>query len=155
MRYVFFFASIAVIWAVFLVLARFKRITTESLFVGVLTVIYSLVFDIVFGEYFNLYYYISPKYSVLYILLAAVLVYPPLNIIYTLFLPGRRNLILAYTLVWIAFMMAFELLSFRTGTIVLTGWKVFPWSIVTYIVTYLWVYNSYVFFSKRYWRRFV
>jgi hypothetical protein len=46
-------------------------------------------------------------------------------------------------------MLAFEVASFYTGTVVLTGWRVIPWSIVTYAVTFGWINLLFRYMKKR------
>jgi hypothetical protein len=65
--------------------------------------------------------------------------YPVIDVIYTFFLPERAYPTIIYTAAWTACMLVFEFASFYTRTVVLTGWKVFPWSIITYIITFAWI----------------
>jgi len=81
--------------------------------------------------------------------MSAILLYPSLNIMYTMFLPKDKKAVLGYTIAWMAAMMIFEYFSVMFGTVVFTGWTPFPWSVVTYVVTYLWVYLTYRYLSKR------
>jgi len=68
---------------------------------------------------------------------------------YTMFLPKDKKAVLGYTIAWMAAMMIFEYFSVMFGTVVFTGWTPFPWSVVTYVVTYLWVYLTYRYLSKK------
>jgi len=117
--------------------------------VGIMTVAYSMVYETVLGGYFRLYYYLNPQDSLIYIVLSAILLYPALNIIYTMFLPKKKKAVLGYSVAWIAAMLIFEYFSVKLQTIVFTGWKPVPWSLVTYIVTYLWIYLIYQYLSKK------
>jgi hypothetical protein len=110
---------------------------------------YSLLYETILGEYSELYYYINKENSLLYIVLSAVLLYPEIEVIYTLFLPEKAYPAIFYTGIWIILMLIFELVSFYTGTVVLTGWKVIPWSVVTYMVTFLWINLLYRTLEKR------
>lgn len=145
MSYWFFFISLIIIWIIFITVIYFRRPKTGHLAVAILTIIYSLAFDIIFGEQLKLYHYISKQESSLYLLLSGIFLYPLLHIIYLVFLPAKKQ-IPVYTMLWIAAMLFFEYLSIKTGTIVLTGWRVFPWSIITYVITYLLIItlNSYL-----------
>ncbi|HQL36058.1 MAG TPA: hypothetical protein PLG67_05620, partial [Bacillota bacterium] len=55
------------------------------------------------------------------------------------FLPERIKPAVVYTFIWIILLLAFEILSLYARTIVFTGWRIVPWSIVTYIFTFVWV----------------
>lgn len=136
MQYTFFYISIPIVISTFIICVQKKKLGLQNIFVGIVTIAYSMIYEVLFGEYLGLYYYISPKLSVFFIILSATLIYPFLNMIYTLFLPKRFMSILLYTIFWILFMFAFELISLHFKTIVLTGWSIFPWSLVTYIFTY-------------------
>ena len=135
----FFYASIAAIWIVFLICAVKKPVTLKHLIVAITAMGYSLLYETWLGEYTGLYYYINKEHSLLYIILSAVLLYPVIEVIYTMFLPEKSYPAAVYTVVWVVLMLAFELASFYAGTIVLTGWRVIPWSLITYIVTFIWI----------------
>ncbi|HAA43571.1 MAG TPA: hypothetical protein DCE02_06180 [Ruminiclostridium sp.] len=77
------------------------------------------------------------------------LLYPALNVIYVLFLPKEIKKAFVYTVFWMATMIIFEYVSLLTKTIVFTGWKPMPWSLITYIGTYLWVYTLYKFMERK------
>lgn len=149
MEYGFFYGSIIILWIIFIICMHFKPVTLANIIIGITTIAYSLLYEILLGEYFDLYYYIRENQSILYILLAGIFVYPILNIIYTLFLPKKIKPILIYTGLWIIAMLIFEYLSLLTKTVVFTGWKIFPWSPLTYVLTYLWVYLFYRYLEKR------
>ncbi|OCL27171.1 hypothetical protein U472_06760 [Orenia metallireducens] len=149
MEYSFFYGSIVVLWTILGVCMYFKTIKLKHLIIGITTIAYSLLYEVLLGEYLDLYYYIKDKESILYTLLAGILVYPILNIIYTLFLPKKTRPVLIYTGLWIIAMLIFEYLSLLTKTVVFTGWRMIPWSPLTYMVNYLWIYLFYRYLEKR------
>lgn len=135
----FFYISAAVTWLIFLICAVKKKLTLKHTLIAITAMGYSLLYETILGEYIGLYFYISKENSLLYIVLSAVLIYPEIEVIYTLFLPESVYAAVPYTIAWTILMLAFELASLYTGTIVLTGWKVIPWSIATYLFTFLWI----------------
>jgi hypothetical protein len=139
MPYTFFYVSIIAIIILFFVISYFKPVGLNNIMIGITTIGYTMVYDIIFGDRFKLYYYISPSVSTFYIVLASVFLYPLLNMIYTLYLPGKIKNILIYTGAWIVLMILFEYISLLAHAIVFTGWKPVPWSFITYIVTYIWI----------------
>lgn len=139
MAILFFYISIAAAWAALLALSIKRPPSLRHLMVVIAAIGYSLLFETSLGEYAGLYYYIDKENSLFYIILAAVLLYPVIDVIYTFFLPERAYPAIFYTTAWTACMLIFELASFSTHTVVLTGWKVFPWSIITYMVTFAWI----------------
>ncbi|MCX7921700.1 MAG: hypothetical protein N3B21_06765 [Clostridia bacterium] len=143
MEYTAFFVSIAVVWVLFFISIYLRPLRLSNIIIGVTTVGYSLIFDIILGDTLKLYYYINPQVSTIYIVLSAVILYPLTNIVYTLFLPTGRRAVLAYTALWIAGMLIFEYITLLTRTIVFTGWRPVPWSFVTYVITYIWIYFFY------------
>jgi len=149
MEYGFFYGSIIILWIIFIICIHFKPATLANTIIGITTVAYSLLYETLLGEYFKLYYYIEPQKSILYIILAGLLIYPVLNIIYTMFLPAKIKPILVYTSLWTIAMLVFEYASILTKTVVFTGWQMFPWSLITYILTYLWIYLFYSYLEKR------
>lgn len=149
MSVAFFYSSIILALIALGFSLYFRRLNLAGITIGITSIGYSLAFDNLFGHYFGLYYYITPKDSTMYTIIAGILLYPVLNVIYTLFLPNQTNKVLTYTLIWIAAMMVFEHLNFAAGTVVLTGWKVIPWSVVIYIVTYGWVYIFYRYLTHK------
>lgn len=147
MKYSLFYASIFIGWVVFFFSYHRWRPGLPHIIIGLATVGYSMTYETILGVWGRLYYYLDPVNSPLYITIASVLIYPVINMLYTLFLPPKR--VLSYTLLWIMGMLLFEWFGVSQGIVVFTGWKVIPWSIVTYIVTYLWVYALYQILKKR------
>lgn len=150
MPYMFFYASLFTIWIVFALISHTVRLNINHLLIGIATVAYSAVFDTVLGTINGLYYYVSPGESQMYIILAALLIYPFVNIIYVAFLPEKTKEAIVYTVFWIAAMLLFEYFSVITRTIVFTGWRPFPWSVIAYILTYAWVIPLYNYSSRKY-----
>ncbi|HYE82592.1 MAG TPA: hypothetical protein VEG39_10575 [Clostridia bacterium] len=135
----FFYTSIAATWIVLFICTAKRPLTFKHIMITIAAIGYSLLYEISLGEYAGLYYYINPEDSLAYLILASVLLYPVINVIYIIFLPEKAYPAAIYTAVWVAFMLLFELASIYTRTVVLTGWRVFPWSIVTYIATFVWI----------------
>ena len=149
MEFKFFYFSIASVILIFAVCIYFKPLRLSHVIIGMASVAYSILFDIILGQQFGLYYYISSQYSILCIVISGVFIYPLLNVIYTLFLPENRKTVFIYTGFWIAAMLLFEYLSLLFKTIVLTGWRVVPWSFVAYGVTYTWIFFFYRYVTAR------
>jgi len=149
MAYIFFYSSIAVLLITFLICCNFRKLKLPNIIIGLTTVGYSLISDILLGDQFKLFYYINPQVSTLYMILSAVLIYAVLNIAYTMFLPKKHKNALIYTVGWIVALLLFEYASLLTKALIFTGWKPFPWSIVTYIVAYVWIYFFYSFLTKK------
>ena len=149
MAVMFFYISIAAVWAALLAFSIKRPPSMGHLMVAISAIGYSLFFEAFLGEYKGLYYYIYKENSLFYILVAAVLLYPVIDVIYTFFLPERAYPAILYTTAWIACMLVFEFASLYTRTVVLTGWKVFPWSIITYIVTFAWINLLYRSLKRR------
>ncbi len=149
MAIAFFYGSIGAIWVAFFVCAVKKPLTFKHIMVFIAAIGYSLLFEASLGEYAGLYYYINPEDSLFYIIVSAVLIYPINEVIYTMFLPEKAYPAVMYTAAWIVLMLAFELTSIYTRTVVLTGWRVMPWSIVTYIVTFSWINLLFRYLKKR------
>jgi len=143
MEYITFYASVIIVWIVFGISTYLRPLNFKNVVIGITTVGYSLSFDTLFGTYMGLYNYINIKESPLYIILSAIFIYPMLNMVYTMFLPDKKRAAFIYTGLWIAAMLLFEYLTLLSGTIILTGWRPMPWSIVTYVTTYLWIYFLY------------
>ncbi|HYF75076.1 MAG TPA: hypothetical protein VD757_00705 [Candidatus Nitrosocosmicus sp.] len=139
MAVMFFYCSIAATWMLFFLCILKRPLTFRHIIIAIAGIGYSLLYETILGEYNDLYYYIDPEKSLLYIILSAVTIYPVIEIIYAIFLPDKALPALFYTALWIILMLAFEYASLYTGTLVLTGWKVIPWSIITYVVTYGWL----------------
>jgi len=149
MGYVFFYLSLFGVLISLIICLYFKPLDFRKAVIGIMTVAYSMIYETVLSGYLSLYYYLNPRDSVIYIVMSAILLYPSLNIMYTMFLPKDKKAVLGYTIAWMAAMMIFEYFSVMFGTVVFTGWTPFPWSVVTYVVTYLWVYLTYRYLSKK------
>ncbi len=149
MAVTFIYGSIAGVWIVLMISAFIRPVTFKSIMVGITGVGYSLLFECVLGEQYGLYYYVRPEVSLFYIIITAVFLYPILEIIYTLFLPNKFRPALIYTFLWIILMLVFELISMYTKSVILTGWKVMPWSIITYIATFGWVNLLFRYIKRR------
>jgi hypothetical protein len=146
----FLFAFTITVLIVFAIVTRYKTPDIRHLIIGITSIAYSMTYDIIFGDIFELYYYIDLRYSTLYMVIEGILLYPALNIIYTLFLPQRLSNTLYYTIYWIAGVFLLEHITILTRTIVLTGWNVLPWSILTYIVTFLWINLLYRYLTGKF-----
>lgn len=134
MNQLFFYGSIGVLLVIFLAALGKKQFSMRHFILMMGYSLYNLIFELIFGEILDLYYYIDKEVSLIYIILAAIFLYPLIAVLYILFLPaGKKKL--WYTTCFITGVFILELISLRTGTILLTGWKVIPWSIVTYIVS--------------------
>lgn len=132
---IFFYGIIIISWIVFLLVIRERRLKMRYLFLWAAYSLFSLTYEVLFGEILNLYYYISPEKSLLYILLASYFLYPLIAVVYAIYLPEIKRSLL-YTCGWIVFVLLLELGSIYTKTIVLTGWRIIPWSIITYVLTF-------------------
>ncbi len=136
MEYTFFYMSIIITWIVFLVIIKLRPPRLSHLIIGIASVGYSAIYDMVLGGHYKLYHYISTDVSLLYTAIASLLVYPPLYILYVLLLPTRKLWKLVYTIGWTIALLIYEFITLYFKTVVLTGWRVFPWSVVTYIATF-------------------
>ena len=148
MEYTFFWASAAVSVLLLAAAAILKGTNLPVWIIGITSIAYSMVYEIIFGDRLGLYYYITPEESTLYILLGALFIYTPLNIVYVIFLPESRKKILIYTAIWIGAMLVFEYASVLIRSVIFTGWKPIPWSIVTYTVTYTWIILFYRYMMR-------
>lgn len=149
MALVYFYGSITVVIIIFLLFVLKKTITFKHIVIYISGIGYSLLYETVFGEYAGLYHYINKSDSLFYIIVSGVLLYPVIDAIYALFLPERVKPAILYTIIWLVLMIASELLSIYTKTIVFTGWKLMPWSIVTYIFTFIWINLLFRYMKKR------
>ncbi|MCL6459180.1 MAG: hypothetical protein K6T85_14335, partial [Gorillibacterium sp.] len=105
--------------------------------VYLLAVAFGLSFEMAFGIHMKLFHYYQPSESPYWILLMGLIVYPAFHIVYlNLLLVPELHLSrwLIHTVLWIAFMISFEYVTILLKIVVFTGWDMWPWSIVTYIV---------------------
>ena len=149
MAYLFFYTSTVAALILFLIICTLRELRLENIIIGLTTVGYSLVHDVLLGDHFKLFYYIAPASSTLFMIISAGLLYPFLNMTYTMFLPGRFKHAMIYTACWILAMLMFEHASILTKTVVFTGWVPIPWSLVIYLFTYAWIYLFYRFLLKK------
>lgn len=145
MAKLFFYVSILALMAVFFITIRKKQFRVRHMFLMITYSLYNLVFELIFGEIFELYYYINKAHSLIYIIIAAIFLYPVIAVLYILYLPAGSKVLL-FTSGCIILTLIFEIMSLCAGTIVLTGWKVIPWSVVTYIVSFglIYMFNRYM-----------
>lgn len=134
----FYYGSILITWIVLFFALKKRTFKLRHLFLWITYSLYSLTYEMLFGVILHLYYYITPETSAAYIIVASLLLYPVMIILYSLFLPRKK--VLWYTMGWILLFQMLELLSIYTRTVVLIGWEIIPWSPVTYLLTYLFVY---------------
>lgn len=139
MAYGFFYIYLLLIWVVLFICSRCKDTGYPHLIIGITSAAYSLAFDMLFGDWLKLYYYLDTANSAFFMVLSGIFIYPVLNIIYTLFLPAKSRHIIFYTAAWIAGMLIFEYLTIFQKIIVLTGWTPMPMSLLLYAFTYLWI----------------
>jgi len=136
----FFFLSLATVLVTFFISTRIRPLKLHHFIVGLISAAFSVIFDTFFGKYLGLYYYVSKESSIVYMVIAGIFIYPVINMLYVMFLPDNRNSALVYTIMLFVGMLIFEYLSIITRTLVFTGWKPIPWSIITYAFTFTWVY---------------
>lgn len=149
MNYIFFYSSIIVLIIGFIICCKIRALRLSNVIIGITTVGYSLINDTLFGNHFHLFYYISLNETNLFMILAALFLYPILNMIYTMFLPVKSKNISIYTICWIVLLLVFEYFSLKTRSLIFTGWQPIPWSIVSYIVAYLWIFYFYRYLTKK------
>lgn len=149
MAYAYFYGYMVLIWVVLLISIRYRQLNSKHVYVGIATIAYSLTYEIILGDWLGLYHYLDKTNSPLYIVLAGILIYPLLNILYVLFLPINTKNLLPYTGAWITVMLLFEYITVIQKIIVMTGWKPIPWSIATYVFTYLWINMLYRYLENR------
>lgn len=135
------YICLAVTLAAVLILIKLGKIKLTprfTLIVYLLAVAFGLTFEIGLGIYLGLFHYYNVKDSPFWILLMALFFYPAYHIVYIgLLAPNltvKRWLI--HTLLWTVFMLAFEYGTIRLDIVVLTGWLIWPWSPLTYIIVY-------------------
>jgi hypothetical protein len=150
MNYALVYISIAAVWLVLFFLSGRKNIETPHIITAIISAVYSLSFDSILGEHFGLYHYINSQVSIPYMVISGVFIYPLLNLFYLLFMPsGGYKRILPYVSAWIIAMLIYEALSIATGTVVFTGWRPIPWSIITYVSTYAWMTLLFLHLKKK------
>lgn len=149
MAYYTIYISLVLVWIIFIVSFHWKPLRLPGFLIGLATIVFSLAYDLLFGEILKLYHYITPEQSVQYLLLCGIFLYPLLNILYVNFLPCGTSKILIYTGLWMISMMVFEGLTLWTKSLVFTGWRFFPWSILTYLFNYAWVLWFYGYLVKK------
>lgn len=143
------YLSVAIFLIALLYMARKRKFGVPHVTTALASSVYSLSYESILGEYLGLYHYISREVSIPYMVVSGVLIYPVLNLIYLAYIPkGRPVKILLYAAFWIIAMHIYEMAAIAAGTIVLTGWGVFPWSTITYIVTYAWMTALYFCLRK-------
>ncbi len=133
----FFYCSILIFWIALFIVARIRPFKLHHLFLWLIYSLYSLCFEAFFGEVLKLYYYIAPGASILFILLGSLLLYPLTAVLYVLLFP--KKMVLWYTVGWIVLLQGLEIVSIYTRTIVLTGWRIIPWSPLTYLISFLFI----------------
>ncbi len=138
-KHIVIYVSIITAWLILAYISRRKKFGAPHIITVLASSVYSLSYDSLLGEYLGLYHYADRSVSIPYMILTGVLLYPLLNLFYLLFLPEKIICIIQYAAVWIVAMLAFEALTIAAGSVVFTGWNPVPWSVVTYIVTYLWI----------------
>jgi len=149
MAYVNFYIYLILMCTAFLVINHIRPFSFRIIIIGVTTAAYSLTFDMLLGNWQGLYYYLDSKNSALYMVLSGIFIYPVVNMIYVLFLPKRLKYLLIYTAIWIVGMLLFEYVTVWQKIVIFTGWKVIPWSLVTYVFTYLWVNLMYGYVKRK------
>ena len=144
-----FYGAIAAAWIIFLICALKKSISFKHIIVAIAGMGFSLLYETALGEYAGLYHYINQSDSLLYIIISGVFLYPVIEMLYALFLPERIKPAIVYTVICIMLLLVFEILSLYTRTIVFTGWRIVPWSIATYILTFVWVNLLFRYLKKK------
>lgn len=141
----FFYSLLIILIAVFFAALQKKRFRIRYMFLMISYSLYNLVFELIFGEIFDLYYYIEEADSLIYILISAVFIYPLIAALYIYFLPEGKKAFW-YTSGFIIAILILEIVSLYTRTIVFTGWRLIPWSVITYIVSFglIYVYNNFL-----------
>jgi hypothetical protein len=131
------YGAIVVSWVILLSLYKMKKIKLPLITVAVLylfAVAFGLTYEFTLGEVLSLYHYYDPESSAYWILLMGVFAYPIYHVLYANWLeaPIRFTRWLLYTSLWVLLMLASEYWSIANKVVVLTGWRIWPWSIVTY-----------------------
>ena len=149
MAYTFFFIYLILICSALFICNSFRRIKLGHIIIGITSAAYSIAVDIIIGDNLGYYFYLDHGRSTFYIVVAGILIYPVLNIIYVLFLPERGRRFLVYTALWTIAMILFEYLTLKQRIVVFTGWKPIPWSLALYALTYLWINIFYRYLKRK------
>jgi len=87
----FFYGLIVATMAIFVISSGKQRFNMRHVFLMISYSLYNLVFELIFGEILDMYYYIDKAHSLIYIIIASVFLYPLLAVLYIFFLPGKAK----------------------------------------------------------------
>lgn len=137
------YGTILFSWLVVALLYRFHLIRLEPIlivFIYLFGIAYGLTYEFTLGQWFGLYhYYKDPDASAYWILLMGVFSYPVYHVLYVNWAVYQRTFVnwLLYTMLCTAVLLFSEYWSVNMGVVVFTGWRIWPWSIVTYTTAFV------------------
>ncbi|WP_237266829.1 hypothetical protein [Thermoclostridium stercorarium] len=144
MNVLFFYASIVALLVIFFITVMKKKFTVRHMVLMLGYGLYNLIFELIFGEILGLYYYIEKGHSLVYTIIASLFLYPVIAILYVFYLPERKKVV--YTAGFTVAALIMEIFSLYSQTIVLTGWRILPWSVISYMVSFYLInlFNSFL-----------
>ncbi len=115
-----------------------KRVSFADAMMAHMAVTLSFAFDMIICKQLKMYHYVSCKYGAVNSLLAGLLAFPAISIIFTSFLPKTKMKIGMYIGIWTVALTLLELYIAKPLDIILYDkWRILPWSPVVYIVSFI------------------
>jgi hypothetical protein len=134
--------------ALSLILAAISMVIHKPRFIDLQIVIMVIALvmscDMLFCKQYGLYHYVNKEYKGWYSLWANFLIIPALGLIFIKFVPCSLKAVSLYILSWAVTFTLFELfITEQVGILYYTGWKVFPYSSVGYVIAFTLEYAYY------------
>ena len=117
-----------------------RKVTFSELMVAKMAVLMALAFDMIVCKQLHMYAYVDKNFNGINTFFAGLLIYPSISIMFTNFLPKKKNSVIIYIILWVMVLTTFELLVSKPyGVVIYPKWDILPWSGVVYVITFSWL----------------
>lgn len=141
------FLAISLLLAGLSLAIRKPRFIDIQLFIMIIA--FAMSCDMLFCKQLELYNYVSVEYKGWYSFWANFIIVPSLGIVFIKFAPNNLKGISLYIILWAIAFTLFELyVAAPTGILHYPKWKVFPYSTVGYILSFIMEYLYYKLLIK-------
>lgn len=105
--------------------------------------------DMLLCKQFDQYYFVFQEFRGWYSFWACLFMNPALGYIYIKFLPKQKGFLPFYIGIWTTALALVEIYIAKPyGIVHYPGWKIIPWSLILYTLTFVWEYIYYNWLKK-------
>lgn len=129
---------------------RFQKLYFIDIQIFFMTATLGFAADMLLCKQFKQYFFVSQEYKGWYSFWACIAMNPAIGLIYINLLPKKKILLPFYIGIWTLALTLLEVyIAVPFGIIHYPRWRIFPWSPIVYISTFIWEYIYFKWLKKK------